>query len=224
MQSLDLRATDPRDNIYALLGLGQETHVPGKIPQPLLPDYSKPISHVYADFTRWWIETYQSSAILSAGQAEAVYFDGSQVPTVRYHFRKRRRIDVSNARAASQASTSGQATEFIPGLCPSGTSCWGCCCSLSDGCLLPIPAATLTKTTKTTKSRMTARRLPGSLKFHQSFLNPPLRSQFIDPKSPDQPPTNFERIGPTICGATIHRPPVGPAHFPLCNPHRIYVA
>jgi len=64
-----LNATDPRDKIFALLGLGEETHSKDEMLSLLRPDYSKITSQVYADFTRWWIDRYKSLAILSAVHA-----------------------------------------------------------------------------------------------------------------------------------------------------------
>lgn len=69
LDGLVLRATDPRDKIFALLGLGEETYRKSEMSHLLLPDYSKSTSQVYSDFTRWWINTYKSLAILSAVQA-----------------------------------------------------------------------------------------------------------------------------------------------------------
>ncbi|KAL8369838.1 hypothetical protein RB595_000266, partial [Gaeumannomyces hyphopodioides] len=67
--SLELRASDPRDRIFAMLGLGEETSTQDGIPPLLLPDYRKPTSRVYADFTRWWIQTYKKLGVLSAVHA-----------------------------------------------------------------------------------------------------------------------------------------------------------
>ncbi|KAJ8121321.1 hypothetical protein ONZ43_g2194 [Nemania bipapillata] len=61
--ALDLKATDPRDKLFALLAFGQETGV--TIPPDLRPDYTKPLPHVMADFTRWWIREYHSLDIFS---------------------------------------------------------------------------------------------------------------------------------------------------------------
>jgi hypothetical protein len=44
-----LNATDPKDKVFALLGLGEETHSRDKIPSLLRPDYSKSTSQVYSD-------------------------------------------------------------------------------------------------------------------------------------------------------------------------------
>lgn len=63
LAALDMKATDPRDKLFALLPFGQETRV--SIPPALQPDYDKPVSHVMADFTRWWICEYHSLDILS---------------------------------------------------------------------------------------------------------------------------------------------------------------
>ncbi|KAK4207887.1 heterokaryon incompatibility protein-domain-containing protein, partial [Rhypophila decipiens] len=69
LEGAELAATDPRDRIFALLGLGEETHQRDQIPAPLQPNYTKTTSQVYVDFTLWWINKYQSLAILSAVHA-----------------------------------------------------------------------------------------------------------------------------------------------------------
>lgn len=68
LQSLDLKASDPRDKVFALLGLAEETHS-GRITSNhhlIYPDYTKSTSAVFADFTRWWIIQHKSLRILSA--------------------------------------------------------------------------------------------------------------------------------------------------------------
>ncbi|KAK3358728.1 heterokaryon incompatibility protein-domain-containing protein [Lasiosphaeria hispida] len=65
LKALDLKATNPRDKLFALLAFGHETSEADKIPSLLRPDYSKPLENVMADFTRWWILEYHSLNILS---------------------------------------------------------------------------------------------------------------------------------------------------------------
>lgn len=65
LKALDLKATDPRDKLFALLAFGHETKDASTIPRLLRPDYNKPLVNVMADFTRWWILTYNSLDILS---------------------------------------------------------------------------------------------------------------------------------------------------------------
>ncbi|KAK0705926.1 hypothetical protein B0T26DRAFT_679693 [Lasiosphaeria miniovina] len=65
LAALDLKATDPRDKLFALLTFGRETCVASAIPAALRPDYGKPAINVAADFTRWWIREYRSLDILS---------------------------------------------------------------------------------------------------------------------------------------------------------------
>jgi hypothetical protein len=71
LAALDLKATDPRDKLFALLAFGQETCIAGEIPSALRPDYNKPLANVVADFTRWWIEEYRSLGILSFAHCQA---------------------------------------------------------------------------------------------------------------------------------------------------------
>lgn len=41
LEGAALAATDPRDRIFALFGLGEETHAKENLPAMLRPDYSK---------------------------------------------------------------------------------------------------------------------------------------------------------------------------------------
>lgn len=66
IKGLDLDATDPRDKIFAMLQLGKETEKLESLPAELVPNYRKPASEVFSDFTRWWIMKNQSLRILSA--------------------------------------------------------------------------------------------------------------------------------------------------------------
>ncbi|VUC34388.1 unnamed protein product [Clonostachys rosea] len=62
----DLRASDPRDKIFALLVFGNETHAVQDLDKLIQPDYNKSIEQVFADFSRWWIREKRSLDILSA--------------------------------------------------------------------------------------------------------------------------------------------------------------
>jgi hypothetical protein len=66
LAGLELRATDARDKIFALLVFGHETYRVSELPALIRPDYTKSTVQVYADFTRWWIQSYRSLDILSA--------------------------------------------------------------------------------------------------------------------------------------------------------------
>lgn len=70
LKALDLKATDPRDKLFALLAFGRETRAADKIPPLLRPDYNKPLPNVMADLTRWWILEYGSLDILSLVHAQ----------------------------------------------------------------------------------------------------------------------------------------------------------
>ncbi|KAM0435864.1 hypothetical protein ACHAPT_002755 [Fusarium lateritium] len=63
---LDLKSTDPRDKLFALLTFADETHVAGDLDDLIHPNYDKSSERVFADFTRWWIREHGSLAILSA--------------------------------------------------------------------------------------------------------------------------------------------------------------
>ncbi|KAK0630416.1 heterokaryon incompatibility protein-domain-containing protein, partial [Bombardia bombarda] len=68
----DLKATDPRDKLFALLAFGEETSVAKDLPLVLRPSYDKPLANVMADFTRWWIGTCRSLDILSFTHCQPV--------------------------------------------------------------------------------------------------------------------------------------------------------
>lgn len=66
LEGHDLKATDPRDKVFALLEFSYETRDISQLDPLIRPDYAKPTEDVFADFTRWWIKEHQSLAILSA--------------------------------------------------------------------------------------------------------------------------------------------------------------
>jgi len=61
-----MKASDPRDKIFALLAFGEETHRIAHLPDLIRPSYTKSLLQVYVDFTRWWVHHYGSLKILSA--------------------------------------------------------------------------------------------------------------------------------------------------------------
>ncbi|KAI1749089.1 heterokaryon incompatibility protein-domain-containing protein [Xylaria castorea] len=72
IDALVMRATDPRDKLFALLPFAYEINNPpemqehrSKLERLIRPNYSKSTDVVFTDFTRWWIHTHQSLAILS---------------------------------------------------------------------------------------------------------------------------------------------------------------
>lgn len=63
------QATDPRDKIYALLGLAGESKAPDKWPKALMPDYNRVTQNVYMAVTLYCIDKTKCLSILShAGQ------------------------------------------------------------------------------------------------------------------------------------------------------------
>ena len=66
IRGLDMKASDPRDRIYALLAFGKETNRISELPDIVRPNYAKSPEQVYADFTIWWITENRSLRILSA--------------------------------------------------------------------------------------------------------------------------------------------------------------
>ncbi|KAI1123394.1 heterokaryon incompatibility protein-domain-containing protein [Nemania abortiva] len=72
IDGLVMRATDPRDKLFALLSFAYEVNNPNNrgenlpdLTRLIRPNYSKSAAAVFADFTRWWIHTHQSLAIFS---------------------------------------------------------------------------------------------------------------------------------------------------------------
>lgn len=66
LSTLDLKATDPRDKLYAILSLASSGMADeDNLPEVLRPNYKKSVSRVFADFTRWWICRHKSLEILS---------------------------------------------------------------------------------------------------------------------------------------------------------------
>jgi hypothetical protein len=63
---LDMKATDPRDKIFALLAFGEETTPLSDLSELARPAYMKTTVQVFTDFTRWRIARHQSLWILSA--------------------------------------------------------------------------------------------------------------------------------------------------------------
>ncbi|CAM1506115.1 Fc.00g057560.m01.CDS01 [Cosmosporella sp. VM-42] len=65
-----LKASDPRDKLFALLQFGKETEDIANLPPLIKPNYFKPVERVFPDFVRWWISTHKSLRVLSAVHAQ----------------------------------------------------------------------------------------------------------------------------------------------------------
>ncbi|KAF7528204.1 hypothetical protein G7054_g10234 [Neopestalotiopsis clavispora] len=65
LATLDMRATDPRDRLYAIIGFSQEVRKTAEIPTALRPNYEKSLEIVMADFTRWCMMEQCSLRVLS---------------------------------------------------------------------------------------------------------------------------------------------------------------
>ena len=67
LEGLELEASDPRDKLWALLAFGRETNpnTNAKLSDRIRPDYTKPSSQMFADFTRWCISQQNSLRVLS---------------------------------------------------------------------------------------------------------------------------------------------------------------
>lgn len=66
---LEMKSSDPRDKIFALLGFGKETWNVASLPDEIRPDYNKETTSVFVDFSLWWIEHHNSLRIFSAVHA-----------------------------------------------------------------------------------------------------------------------------------------------------------
>lgn len=62
---LEMRATDHRDKLFALLSFARGTARGTRVPSPIRTSYRKKVEQVLADFTVWWIRGHQSLSILS---------------------------------------------------------------------------------------------------------------------------------------------------------------
>ncbi|RYC60402.1 hypothetical protein CHU98_g5814 [Xylaria longipes] len=72
IDALVMRATAPRDKLFALLPFAHEINNSTEMQERrvrlqnlIRPNYSKSTAVVFADLTRWWIHTHQSLAIVS---------------------------------------------------------------------------------------------------------------------------------------------------------------
>lgn len=74
MQHRGLASTDPRDNVYALLGLASDMSK-----TKFLPDYSKPTVEVYKKLTRELVKRQKSLSIICASQPPVI--STSNLPT-----------------------------------------------------------------------------------------------------------------------------------------------
>jgi hypothetical protein len=72
LRARDFEATDPRDKIFAILNLAEETCRPLHLPSELRPNYTKNTNQVYCDFTKHWIGYSGSLEILSAVHSTTV--------------------------------------------------------------------------------------------------------------------------------------------------------
>lgn len=59
------KATDPRDKVFALLGLAGETEAPDNWPTALAPNYARSTRDVYMEVTRYCIQKTRNLSILS---------------------------------------------------------------------------------------------------------------------------------------------------------------
>lgn len=65
IHGLEMKATDHRDKLFALLSFARGTARGTRVPWAIRSSYWKSIEQVFADFTVWWIHEHQSLSILS---------------------------------------------------------------------------------------------------------------------------------------------------------------
>ncbi|KAK8194552.1 heterokaryon incompatibility protein-domain-containing protein [Phyllosticta capitalensis] len=65
VDAMDLKASDRRDKLFALLSFGFDTQNRKSRPKELMPDYKTDAKCLFAKFTQWWIRKYKSLKILS---------------------------------------------------------------------------------------------------------------------------------------------------------------
>lgn len=65
IHGLEMKATDHRDKLFALLSFARGTARGTKVPLAIRSSYAKDPKQVFADFTIWWIHEHQSLSILS---------------------------------------------------------------------------------------------------------------------------------------------------------------
>jgi hypothetical protein len=76
------RSTDPRDKIFALLGLSCETQDPDHWPEELVPDYNRSVQDVYTAATRYCIRQTSDLSVLSQHEYGSV--SGSGIANVSF--------------------------------------------------------------------------------------------------------------------------------------------
>lgn len=88
MHGLEMRATDPRDKLFALLSFAKGTGKGTEVPLPIQSSYKKPLEKVFADFTVWWIRENQSLSILSCIHGhrdrtwQRLHYEGREKPSL----------------------------------------------------------------------------------------------------------------------------------------------
>ncbi|KAI2468564.1 heterokaryon incompatibility protein-domain-containing protein [Annulohypoxylon bovei var. microspora] len=63
--SVKCHATDPRDKVYALLGLAMESKAPNGIPHDLMPDYRLEVWQVYTNVAKFLLQEYKTLSSLT---------------------------------------------------------------------------------------------------------------------------------------------------------------
>lgn len=88
-KALVFESTEPRDKLFALLGLGLETRDLTKMPPEICPNYDKSTSQVYVDFSRFCISHYRDLGILIVASKTArriIVGDDAAIVTSTYEF------------------------------------------------------------------------------------------------------------------------------------------
>jgi hypothetical protein len=99
-----LRSTDPRDKVFALLGLSCETKDPDHWPEELVPDYNRSVQDVYTAATRYCSRQTSDLSVLSQHEYGSV--GGSGMANVSFPSRVPRLDLASSTRRISAFSLS----------------------------------------------------------------------------------------------------------------------
>lgn len=65
MHGLEMKATDPRDKLFALLSFAKGTGNGAEVPFPIQSTYKKSLEQILTDIMVWWIHEHKSLSILS---------------------------------------------------------------------------------------------------------------------------------------------------------------
>ncbi|KAJ9639524.1 hypothetical protein H2199_006559 [Coniosporium tulheliwenetii] len=123
-------ASDPRDKIYALLSLAEDTSQIEGLPPNMRPDYARSIVEVYTRFTRGLVNQYRSLDVLSlvefSTNPKYFRFDNTNLPTWVPNYYEGRSVSTTilgrkgKFRASAQSQVSMHSSALEGSLCVEG--------------------------------------------------------------------------------------------------------